>query len=206
MPFFDHDKGLFNFDIWGWDLRELRFLDIFLKPGMVFLDVGAYHGLYSVIAGKKIAPDGKVYAFEPTPSHSRRIHHHLYLNQVKNVKVETLALSDQDGISAFHVPTNGVMSVGSLLPSISSRGKLKQIDVRTKCLDHYVKEQEITRIDLVKIDVEGAELLFLEGASKTLQDFHPFLIVEALDVASQPWGYCAKDLLTKIQKDFDYKF
>ncbi|WNZ27310.1 FkbM family methyltransferase [Leptolyngbya sp. NK1-12] len=206
LPFFDRQKGLFNFDLWGWDVRELRFLNKFLKPGMVFLDVGAYHGIYSVLAGRKVTSSGQVYAFEPTPSHSRRIQHHLRLNQINNVKVETLALSNSDGHTEFYIPVNGVMSVGSIKPSLSSRGKLKPTTVETIRLDNYVKQQALSRIDLIKVDVEGAELLFLDGATQTINDFHPLLVVEALDSACEPWGYCAKDLLLRIQQKFDYTF
>ncbi len=204
MPFFNSEKGFFNFELWGWDVRELRFLNKFLSPGMIFFDIGAYHGIYSVLAGKKLSTTGKVYTFEPTPSHYHRIKHHLWLNRVKNVVVEQLALSNADGTTEFHIPVSGVMTVGSLKPSLFTRGKLKTITVETKRLDTYVEKQGIDRIDMIKIDVEGAEMLFFEGADFTLRKFQPLLIVEAIDLACEPWGYKPADLLSKIQQNYDY--
>ncbi|MBD2297294.1 FkbM family methyltransferase [Nostoc sp. FACHB-190] len=206
MPFFNSEKGLFNFELWGWDVRELRFLNKFLLPGMVVFDIGAYHGIYSVIAGKQISPTGQVYTFEPTPSHYRRIKQHLWLNKIDNVVVEQLALSNSDGTTEFHIPVSGVMTVGSLKPSLSSRGKLKAIKVETKRLDTYVEKQGIEKIDIMKVDVEGAEMLFLEGASHTIKRFQPLLILEAIDVSCEPWGYKASELLSKVKQDYDYVF
>lgn len=204
MPFFNSEKGLFNFDLWGWDVRELRFLNKFISPGMIFLDIGAYHGLYSIVAGRKVSPTGQVYTFEPTPTHYSRIKHHLWLNRVENVVVEQLALSNLDGKTEFHIPVSGVMTVGSLKPSLFSRGKLKAITVETKRLDTYVEKKGIEKIDIIKIDVEGAEMIFLEGASTTLKQFQPLLILEAIDTACEPWGYKAADLLSKVKQDYDY--
>ncbi|MBD2452894.1 FkbM family methyltransferase [Nostoc sp. FACHB-87] len=204
MPFFNSEKGFFNFELWGWDVRELRFLNRFISPGMVFLDIGAYHGIYSIIAGRKVSTTGKVYTFEPTPSHYRRINHHLWLNKIENVVVEQLALSDSDGTTEFHIPVNGVMTVGSLKPSLFSRGKLKAITVETTRLDTYIEKQKIEKIDIIKVDVEGAEMLFFEGAKATFKHFQPLLILEAIDVACEPWGYKASALLSKVQQDYDY--
>jgi ubiquinone/menaquinone biosynthesis C-methylase UbiE len=72
MPFFDHKKSLFNFDLWGWDVPELRFLNKFLTPGMMFLDIGAYHGIYSIVVAKRVGPTGQVYTFEPNPQDMQR--------------------------------------------------------------------------------------------------------------------------------------
>lgn len=204
MPFFNSEKGFFNFELWGWDVRELRFLHKFLSPGMVVFDIGAYHGIYSVIAGKKVSPTGQVYTFEPTPSHYHRIKHHLWLNKVENVVVEQLALSNSDGTTEFHIPVNGVMTVGSLKPSLFSRGKLQAITVETNRLDTYLEKRSIEKIDLIKVDVEGAEMLLLEGASLTLKKFQPLLILEAIDLACEPWGYKGADLLSKVKREYDY--
>src|SRR5436305_2125765 len=64
MPFWKPGTGPFDFEMFGWDVLELRFLWCFLNPEMVFLDIGAYHGIYSVLAAKKLAGNCRVNAFE----------------------------------------------------------------------------------------------------------------------------------------------
>src|SRR5277367_1587873 len=65
------------FEYWGDDVGDLRFLWKFLQPGMTFLDVGAHHGLYSIMAAKKLGRDGRVIAFEPSPRERQRTQLHL---------------------------------------------------------------------------------------------------------------------------------
>ena len=118
MPFFDQRHGLMHMDLWGWDVPELRFLWRFCSPQMVFLDVGAHHGLYSVIAACRIGPTGRVVAFEPNPSDARRTRIHILLNRLcssmASVHVEQTALADQPGCSTFHIPVSGVRTTAAL--------------------------------------------------------------------------------------------
>jgi len=80
MAYVDPVKGAFNFDLWGWDVRELRLLQRFLTPGMTVIDVGAHHGLYAILAARQVGATGRVIAFEPAPSVRRRLRWHLRLN------------------------------------------------------------------------------------------------------------------------------
>src|SRR5207237_5412454 len=86
---FSSDKGLF--DYWGDDIGELRFVWRLLRPGMTFLDVGAYHGIYAIIAAKRMGPKGHVVAFEPSPRDRHRLNLHLWCNGIKTVTVEPYA-------------------------------------------------------------------------------------------------------------------
>ena len=70
---------------------ERRFVDRFLRPGMVVLDLGAHHGFYTLLASRKVGPKGRVIAFEPSPRERRRLIWHLRLNRVSNVVVESFA-------------------------------------------------------------------------------------------------------------------
>src|ERR1700758_1176748 len=75
VPHFDATRGFF--DYCGHDLGDLRFLWRNLKPGAVFLDIGAHHGVYSVVAAKKVGTTGTVVSFEPSSREYRRLRLHL---------------------------------------------------------------------------------------------------------------------------------
>src|SRR2546429_2052206 len=71
---FSADRGLF--DYWGDDVGELRFLWKYLKPGMTFVDIGAFHGIYSVIAATRLGDGSRVVAFESSQRERRRLQLH----------------------------------------------------------------------------------------------------------------------------------
>src|SRR5205085_10473185 len=114
MPFWKPGTGPFDFEMFGWDVLELRFLWCFLNPEMVFLDIGAYHGIYSVLAAKKLAGNCRVVAFEPNPKDCARLHRHLALNSCKNVEVMQIALDSQSGVESLFIPVGGVKTISSL--------------------------------------------------------------------------------------------
>lgn len=209
MPFFDHSHSLFHMELWGWDVPELRFIWRFCKPGMVFFDVGAHHGLYSVVAACRLGRSGSVVAFEPNPADSRRIRFHSLLNRffcsTAPTEVETLAISDRSGISEFHVPVSGVKTTAALKKPNDIRSRFKKLQVRTVTLDTYLAQRGIRRLDILKLDIEGAEMLFLDGANQTLLDLRPILIVEAIDEVSLSWGHSGRDLLMRIRDQYGYQ-
>ena len=86
VPYFDPTRGFF--DYWGHDLGDLRFLWKNLEPGIVFLDIGAHHGVYSIVAAKKLGANGTVVAFEPSSREYRRLRLHLRLNRLRSVRAE----------------------------------------------------------------------------------------------------------------------
>ena len=90
VPYFDATRGFF--DYWGHDLGDLRFLWRNLKPGNVFLDIGAHHGIYSIVAAKRLGSNSTVVAFEPSSREYRRLRLHLQLNRLHLVRAEPLAL------------------------------------------------------------------------------------------------------------------
>ncbi|MCP9915836.1 FkbM family methyltransferase [Cyanobium sp. ATX 6F1] len=205
MPFFDASKGLLNHDLWGWDVNELRFLWRFVRPGMTVLDVGAHHGLYALVAARRSGPNGRVVAFEPNPSDARRLRWHACLNGLGRLRVEPLALADRSGEVTFHVPVSGVRTTASLRRPNDSRSRFKAIQVRLDTLDHVVAAARIEQIDLIKLDVEGAEMQFLDGATDTIRRFRPLLIIESIDDVCKEWGHDGRQLLLRVQNDLGYR-
>lgn len=129
-----------------------------LKPGMTIVDVGANIGLYTVWAARCIGDSGRVYAFEAAPSTSDVLRKNIAANGCKNVTVVTRAVMDKKGTTAFFIEDSSGTS--GVFPS----GREKScVEVEAVSLDEYFQEQGWPDVHVIKIDVEGAEKLVLDG-------------------------------------------
>jgi len=151
-----------------------------VKSDSVCLDVGANIGLYS-LGLSALAPKGRVYAFEPSPSAFGHLQSNLQVNRATNVVASNLAVSDTTGTVHFHdfsFFSAGSFSSdeGSLLSSESYGSQ--SFEAATTTLDELVADRKLDRVDFVKVDVEGAELSVLAGAEKTLATFRPITVLE----------------------------
>jgi FkbM family methyltransferase len=170
-----------------------------LRPGDVFYDLGANVGVYTLLAARLLIA-GKVYAFEPLPKNIEYLRKHLKLNRVSNVELLELAVCDFVGIASFEEGDN--RSVGHLGGGSSTR-------VHTATLDSLLQQGEIVPPNLIKIDIEGAELLALSGARETFRRFRPvlFLATHSRELHTEcvqllvSWGYECKDLCPRACED-----
>ncbi|HEY1273206.1 MAG TPA: FkbM family methyltransferase [Bryobacteraceae bacterium] len=152
-----------------------------LKKDAVMIDVGAHIGYYSILASKAVGPGGKVVAVEPNPSTLRRLYKNLQLSNASNVVVEEVANTDRETMLQFFESSfsNSGMSSLSEANAIRAPGhSVVTTTVRGRPLDAIVRELGLRRVDLVKIDVEGAEVQVLKGMRETLTKLHPVLLVE----------------------------
>ena len=200
VPHFDATLGFFDYR--GHDLGDLRFLWRNLKPGAVFLDIGAHHGVYSVVAAKKLGANGIVAAFEPSVREYRRLRMHLRLNRLGSVRAEPVALGSAACTQKFFQITNGDNTRGGFRPP-ASEDRVSEISVETVRLDDYVSQFPLARVDFVKLDVEGGEREVLRGASSVLTKFRPIFICEVLDATTQAWGYKAREIIQMLES-FDF--
>jgi FkbM family methyltransferase len=199
---FKPERGLFEY--WDDDGGDLRFLWKNLRPGMTFLDVGAYHGLYSLIAAKKLGRGGKVIAFEPSPRERQRMQTHLRQNRIRSVAIEPYALSTGEGVASLNVVIDGFTTMNSLRPPQIDH-PTKQVTVDTTSLDAYLDRKKIDRVDLMKIDTEGGEVDAFRGAHRLLSQLRPTIISEVLDLVTRAWGYTASDIM-KLVRSYDYEW
>ena len=169
------------------DNPELRFVSRFLTPGMTFLDVGAFHGIYSLIASKRVAPGGRVIAFEPCARDRRRLWLNRALNGARALTIEACALGAVAGQSSFFVVLSGYTTMSSLRAPQTGH-PVAQISVQVSTLDGYCEEHRLSRVDLMKIDAEGAEVDILSGGESAIKRHRPLIICEVLDWVSKPWG------------------
>ncbi|MBI4236173.1 MAG: FkbM family methyltransferase, partial [Chloroflexi bacterium] len=144
--------------------KELDWIQRVLKPGMVFFDIGANQGIYTVVAAKAVGETGRVYAFEPVPSELRKLRANLRFNRLRNVTVVDKAVGDYDGTTTIHAcePHKGGFS-SIKAPSDYLNLKWEIIEVPIMRLDTFVQQQGIERIDYLKMDVEGAERIVIAG-------------------------------------------
>ena len=135
------------------------------KLGDIVVDVGAYIGTYTLMAAKMVKQKGRVVAIEPDPENFRQLLLNISLNKIRNVIPICAAVADTDGSTAFFVSKEKTGSSIARVPE-----KLEGIiTVPTVKLDTIVDKFALSRIDWLKIDVEGGEALVLRGASKTLE-------------------------------------
>jgi FkbM family methyltransferase len=146
-----------------------------LAAGGTFVDVGANKGDFSLIAARTAGPEGRVIAFEPVPENANWARKSVELNGYPNVELLEVALSDSEGEAEMHL---GKRSGWHSL--VSRPVKQDKIAVRTRTLDAVLAERGSPAVDMLKIDVEGAELAVLRGARQTLAQEHGMWIL--LDV------------------------
>ncbi|MGE3077140.1 MAG: FkbM family methyltransferase [Dehalococcoidia bacterium] len=146
-----------------------------LGPGDVFYDIGANVGFFSLVASRIVGPAGAVYAFEPLPEIAGAFEENLRLNNVSNVRVLRLAVSDRDGTARIQTTAH---PGGATLEGYGTPGDTTGvITVETRTIDTLVQELGLRRPSVVKIDVEGAEAAVLRGMPALLSD-HPVIVYE----------------------------
>ncbi len=165
-----------------------------LKPGDVFVDIGACYGYHALTNARRVGSHGRVYALEPQPDMFATIRENVRRNGVTNLDVENLALSDRSEQLQLHRFSNlgvGHTSIACLEQSVSGVFPCPAIT-----MDEYVDRKGIGQITAVKLDVEGAELKILRGAPKLLrQPKPPMWIIEVNVETARACGYHPRDLL-----------
>jgi FkbM family methyltransferase len=175
--------------------NEFAFLASFLKPGMVVVDAGANEGFYSLFMARRVAPDGRVIAVEPSPRERQRLEHNLAINDIRNVHVVNAGLADRVGHGMLHIAEaehNGQNTLGGFVyEGVRSLGALP---IQLQPLDDVLARLGAGRVDLIKMDVEGAELDVLRGATRTLAA-GPVVLFELFDEALRAQGSSAQQVL-----------
>jgi len=165
-----------------------------LQPGDVFVDIGACFGCHTMSGALRVGSLGRVYALEPQPDMFATLQNNLLGNELSNVTADHLALSDQaETLQLYRFADLGIGHT-----SISSQGrKVSQvISIPAVTLDAYVEARGIKSVTLIKLDVEGAELKILRGATGLLRDSSPPMwILEINDETAAACGYHPRDLL-----------
>ncbi len=176
-----------------------------LQSDDVVIDIGANVGWYTVLISK-IVSRGHCFAVEPVPMMFQRAQENCRINGLTgNVTLSNLALGEKDGSVELYTFKNLPHGYSSLSSQGRSEYTVSHAEMIT--LDHYLERERIGKLDLIKIDVEGAELSVLHGASGLLsRQEPPMWIMEMNKETAASFGHAPQELLAHLQSFGEYKF
>lgn len=160
-------------------LRPL--FESYIPPDGLVVDVGAHAGQFTKLFAR-IAPRGRVYAFEPGSYALSILRKVCFVHRLKNVLIVPLGLSDRETRATLQIPVKKSGSIGfglSTLGADQSGRRSYREDVFLMTLDRFAQENAFQRLDLIKADIEGWELRMLKGARVSIEKFGPVLVLEA---------------------------
>jgi FkbM family methyltransferase len=146
--------------------RDSELLSRLIRPADICLDIGGNTGYYTMRMARA-ASEGQVHVFEPVPLNWHLLCAGVLLNGYRHVTVNRCAVGAEDGEMGFSEATDGAYS--SLVP-VGRKGERGRLTVEVRALDSYVQEHALPRVDVIKIDIEGAEPLAMQGARQLLAD------------------------------------
>ncbi len=174
--------GIFFFG--DYDPEMTHFIRTHLKTGDVAIDLGTDRGWFTLLMGRCVGPTGQVHAFEAYPPNAEKLRANLALNDMPQVRVNDAAVGDCAGSVFFEPPGDRINADVGFLHECSGVGYVAdqpgegRIEVPAITLDDYAEQVRLERLELVKIDIEGAEVAALGGARRTLARFRPIIAIE----------------------------
>lgn len=183
------------------DREHAVLLDALLRPGMVYFDVGANFGQFALMAATRVGRDGAVHAFEATSTMYEQLAANVELNGLAQVTANHAAVADQPGTLEMTLCEPGKEAFSSLGRPMRPQDQIiGRETVPAITLDDYCRERGISRIDLIKIDVEGAEVRVIEGASNLLSSGGvSSLVCEFNEVAAESQGSSGRELRNALE-------
>jgi FkbM family methyltransferase len=190
-------------------LNSLPIVRVFLKyvkKNTVFLDIGANIGYLSAVGTSLVGKNGVVHSFEPVPLYFRKLLELKKLNPKYRIFTNNFALGERSGTSKISLSSE-IIGENTMISGFLSPERTKRtIQINVKRLDEYLIKRNISNISLIKIDVEGYELLLLEGMknylNKNKQNLPP-MIIEITPSAYPFIGKTLKDL-ERFIKQYNY--
>ncbi|HZB52937.1 MAG TPA: FkbM family methyltransferase, partial [Reyranella sp.] len=201
-----NDNSLCLYVCGSFEPNEFAFLDRVLKPGMVFVDVGANDGYYTLFAARRVGPSGRVVAAEPSSRERAHLQRNLGRNGLDNVTVVPAAIGAASGLADLHLAHGvhaGHNTLGSFAHDDVVRASLERVPIEP--LDAVIARLALAQVDFVKIDVEGAEARVIAGAATVLKSMRPILLLEVNDKALRAQGNCADSLIGTLRGELGYE-
>jgi len=170
--------------LWGvWEPAESYLFTRLIQPGMIVIDAGAYVGQYTLLAATRVGPTGQAHAFEPVPDNFRVLRRNVDRNNLSEVCVlnqsalwhqntEVKLTLSEEPKTATDVSNEGAYSIQTCVDQFS------RITAQAIRLDDYADVAGLPKIDLIKMDIEGAEPFALSGARTILQKYRPIIMLE----------------------------
>jgi FkbM family methyltransferase len=176
-------KLLYVFN-WGFE-KDLQLIIKLLKPGAVIIDVGANMGLWALTLAHTARSAGTVIACEPSADTYKTLKRNIELNKLTNVHPLPIAFSNvKDRVRLYHDVDPCRHSLGN----IARRGKADFEDIETETMDAVLQSLGVSKVDFIKIDVEGAEELVLAGCGTAISQSKPIILFEINGPAAASLG------------------
>jgi len=193
-------------DSYSWD--QLRVLDSYLSPDAVFFDVGANQGEFTLFAAKRLT-QGTVYAFEPMSEMFGRLSRNVEENGFENVRLIQAGLWSRTATKpVFTMP--GRFGDGSRHEGLGTLFQTEERDsvaeaIRLTTLDGFARDEKLTRLDAIKLDVEGAEHEVIRGGVATVERFRPVLLLEVSRLCLEAAGSSGTALLDHLSQWYRFE-
>lgn len=200
-----NDMSLSLYVCCSFEPNEFAFLGRILRSGMTVVDVGANEGLYTLFAARRVGPSGRVIAVEPSSRERAILDGNLARNQIRNVAVVPSALADKPGTAELKIAPmqhGGHNTLGQFVYDDDTAVACESVTVET--LDALAARLKLEGVDVLKVDVEGAELKLLAGGRNLLSQQRPILLIEANDEALKRQGASAAALVDLLLS-LDYR-
>ena len=182
---------------------DIALIGRLLGPDDVFIDGGANIGLFTLVAADRVGPNGKVIAFEPARAVRMCLLENVVLNRFSQVEVLPFALSSVPGEASFRAFEPGSAGLNHLCPTPGELGQIETVALTT--LDAALLPHDQQHLKLIKLDLEGAEHAALLGASRTLTESRPDILIEVEPSHLLRMGTTA-DALMALLRDYGYAF
>jgi FkbM family methyltransferase len=180
-------RGHMYYVVGFYEPELIRTLEQHLKKGDGCIDVGGHVGYLSIIMAHLVGPQGRVVTFEPVPENYAALVENIEINNLRNATPECAAVGETEGTMELICTQGERLSWTASAKGYSSPTDDIRISVPVVSLDKYLQSNRL-KPSLIKIDVEGAELLVLRGARRTLREVRPLILVEIHDLGEQHRG------------------
>ena len=165
-----------------------------LKKGSIFLDAGANVGYISAIGASLVGKKGEVHSFEPVPLYYQKLFELKRLNPRYKINTNNFALGNANENSKISL-SKDIMGDNTLISTLLIPERVKEVvQISVQRLDDYIIKNELSNISLIKVDVEGYELLLLEGLTKYLEKVKLNLPTIVLEVNPSAYPFIGKSL------------
>ena len=169
-----------------------------IRRGDTCVDVGGHLGYYSFIMARLVGPQGRVITFEPVVENLVGLRESIEINKFSNIRLVDTALGERPGVLKLIRSELEKFTATPSTRGYAVEGAQKEVDVKVDTLDSFLARENITP-DVIKIDVEGAELDVLRGATETLRKMRPKVLVEI-----HGWGDPTSEKVKELLANADY--
>lgn len=170
-----------------------------IGPDTIYFDVGANVGQHSLFMSKYAKV---VHAFEPYPPVISRFKRLMAINSINNVVLHELGLGDSNQILPFYAPDESNHGLGGFVKTESNDNDKPSLQLRIVTADEVLGQLQLSRMDIVKIDIEGYEKLAIKGMRNSLEKFRPILVLEVS--TTLPMSYHSKsELLSSLPSNYE---